>query len=239
MTGVVGRVVVLYRYPVKSMAGEALETAELGWHGIEGDRRYAFVRDGARGGFPWLTGRDIPDLVRFQPVADGDGVPRVRLPEGREMSLDDPELAADLSRRHRAPVRLLKLDRGTFDAAPVSIISTATLAALGRVAGLALEPARFRPNLLVETAEARAEDAWVGRVLEIGEGAAACRVHVNKRDGRCVMVTLDPATAAAAPAVLKAVVDTSDGYAGVYASVVQCGTLAAGAPIRLLPAVGG
>ena len=57
----------IFRYPVKSMAGESLETAELGWHGLEGDRRLALRRMEDRSGFPWLQASKLPDLLRFAP----------------------------------------------------------------------------------------------------------------------------------------------------------------------------
>ena len=65
---VVGRVVALWRYPVKSMAAERLDEVEVSWHGLAGDRRWAFIRDGhVRSGFPWLTIRERPDMARYQP----------------------------------------------------------------------------------------------------------------------------------------------------------------------------
>ena len=57
----------LYRYPVKSMRGESLTEAHLSWHGLDGDRRYAFVRQGANSGFPWFTGRELPQLLLYTP----------------------------------------------------------------------------------------------------------------------------------------------------------------------------
>lgn len=86
----VGRVAALWRYPVKSMAAEALERVEVGWHGIAGDRRWAFVRaDQERNGFPWLTIRELPELARYQPrladLARPDAAAvRVRTPAGAE-----------------------------------------------------------------------------------------------------------------------------------------------------------
>ena len=65
---VVGRVVALRRYPVKSMAAEELDGAEVSWHGVAGDRRWAFIRDGqVRSGFPWLTIRERPEMARYRP----------------------------------------------------------------------------------------------------------------------------------------------------------------------------
>ena len=72
---VVGRVVALRRYPVKSMAAEELDGAEVSWHGLAGDRRWAFVRDGqVRSGFPWLTMRERPEMARYRPfIPNGPG----------------------------------------------------------------------------------------------------------------------------------------------------------------------
>jgi len=56
----IGHVEAIFRYPVKSMGGERLEVANLGWHGIDGDRRLAFRRIDDRSGFPWLTASKLP-----------------------------------------------------------------------------------------------------------------------------------------------------------------------------------
>ena len=63
----IGWIDALFRYPVKSMRGEAIDTADLTWHGIDGDRRLALRRAGERGGFPWLTAGRWPDLLRYAP----------------------------------------------------------------------------------------------------------------------------------------------------------------------------
>src|SRR5262249_55612504 len=105
----IGRIEAIFRYPVKSMRGEPLDAATLGWHGLEGDRRLAFRRRGARGGFPWLTASKLPDLILFTPQrrgdADGDALPtHVRTPEGEEMPVFGDALAAEVERRCGAPV---------------------------------------------------------------------------------------------------------------------------------------
>src|SRR6185369_6475691 len=86
----IGKVEAIFRYPVKSMGGERLEDAELGWHGLEGDRRLAFRKINDRGGFPWLTASKLADLVLFAPQRRGDGASgdlpsHVRTPDGQEM----------------------------------------------------------------------------------------------------------------------------------------------------------
>src|SRR5207244_2786214 len=111
---VVGRVVQLWRYPVKSMAGEQLPTAGVSWHGVEGDRRWAFIRPGLeRSDFPWMTIRELAAMGDYRPrLADperpDESVTTVVTPGGRELDVSDPALAAELG----DGVRLIKQNRG-------------------------------------------------------------------------------------------------------------------------------
>jgi uncharacterized protein YcbX len=229
----VGRVAALWRYPVKSMAPEALERVEVGWHGIAGDRRWAFVRaDQERNGFPWLTIRELPELARYQPWlvdparADATAV-RVRTPAGAEFGVADPALAAELG----AGVRVMKLDRGAFDTLPLALISRQTLVGLGALVGRELAVERFRPNLLIDGVDGTAypEDAWVGATLQIG----ALRMRVDKRDQRCVVVNIDPVTGARDPAILSTIGRARQACLGVYGSVAIPGAIGVGDPVML------
>jgi uncharacterized protein YcbX len=231
----VGRVVALWRYPVKSMAGEALEATELSWQGLAGDRRWAFIRDGEqRSGFPWLTIRERPAMALYRPQFAEPEQPDkspvlVRTPAGRELDVADPALAAELG----DGVRVLKQDRGVFDTLPLSLITTQTVDALGARVGAPLDVQRFRPNLLV-TATGRtafSEDGWVGGVLRIGE----VRVRIDKRDQRCVMVNVDPATTKRDPAVLRAIARDREACLGVYGSTVRPGRVVIGDMVILEP----
>src|ERR1700704_2504246 len=94
----IGQVEAIFRYPVKSMGGERLEVAELGWYGLEGDRRLAFRRMDDRSGMPWLTASKLPDLLLFAPHrrdggAQGDLPTHVRTPDGHEMPVFGEDLA--------------------------------------------------------------------------------------------------------------------------------------------------
>jgi len=231
---VVGRVVALRRYPVKSMAGQELDGAEVSWHGLAGDRRWAFIRDGqVRSGFPWLTIRERPELAHYRPRFTDPDRPNasqtlVRTPSGSELDVADPALAAELG----PGVRVIKQDRGIFDTLPLSLLTTQTLAGLGRLAGTHLVAARFRPNLLVDAGEHEfPEDAWVGRVLRIG----GLRMRVDKRDQRCLIVTVDPVTLRRDPAILRAIARERDAQLGVYGSTVEPGKVTAGDPVELEP----
>jgi uncharacterized protein YcbX len=229
---VVGRVAALWRYPVKSMGAEELDGVEVSWHGLAGDRRWAFIRDGqVRSGFPWLTIRERPQLAHYRPRFAEPDRPNasptlVRTPSGGELDVADPALAAELG----PGVRVIKQDRGVFDTMPLSLLTTQTLAGLGRLVGTNLAAARFRPNLLVEASGRDfPEDAWVGRVLRIG----ALRMRVDQRDKRCVMVTIDPVTLHRNRAILRAIARERDARLGVYGSTVEPGRVAVGDPVEL------
>src|SRR4051812_11424110 len=210
------------------MAAEPLESVEVSWHGLAGDRRWAFVQHGLeRSGFPWLTIRERSDMWQYRPSFADASKPDtsrtlVRTPDGGELDVTDPALADEL-----APgARVIKQNRGVFDTSPLSLVTTQSVAAIGALVGEALEPSRFRPNLLIEATDGEpfAEDEWVGSVLEIGHA----RVRVDLRDERCVMVNVDPLTAKRDPAVLKVIARERQACLGVYASTVTPGTIAVG-----------
>jgi uncharacterized protein YcbX len=225
---IVGRVASLFRYPVKAMAAEPVESAEVSWHGLEGDRRWAFVRSGlARNGFPWFTLRQHPGLHGYRPEF---GKPvLVHTPSGDKFEVDDPALAAELS--VAGPVFAQKIDRGTFDSAPLSLLSVQTADAVGAHAGIPVGPLRFRPNIVVETLSGTpfAEDSWVGATVSVGP----VRVHVERRDKRCMVINIDPETGERDPAVLRGVAQLNDVTCGVYGSVLVPGRIAVGDPVDL------
>lgn len=242
----VGEVAALFRYPVKSMGGERLEDADLGWQGFVGDRRLAFRRIDDRGGFPWLSAGKLPELILFTPQRRGSTDSRslpthVRTPEGDELEIFGQELATDVGRRHRSPVEMMHLKHGIFDETPVSLISAATVDEIGRLAAQQPDVRRFRPNILISSLQSRPfeEDQWVGGVLSFGEGTEAAAISITLRDERCAMVNLDPDSARLDATVLKAIVRERDNKAGVYGTVIRCGRLAVGQPILFEPSVAG
>ena len=173
----IGHVEAIYRYPVKSMRGERLEVATLGWHGLEGDRRLAFRRMDDRSGLPWLTASKLPDLLLFAPHRPDNGpqaeLPtHVRTPDGQELPVFGEDLATEVGRRHGAPVQMMQLNHGIFDETSMSVIAFDTVREIGRLAGRDLDVRRFRPNIVVRQLRSVPfqEDAWVGGVLSFGKG---------------------------------------------------------------------
>ena len=224
------------------MRGEALHEAELGWHGIAGDRRLAFRRVDDRSGFPWLTASKLPELILFTPVRrEAEGAAslptHVRTPSGAELGLFGQELAAEVGEWHGAPVEMTHLDRGIFDEASVSAITSTTVRATAELVGHSSDVRRFRPNILISSQRSSPfeEDAWVGGQLSFGDGQATAAIAVTNRDERCSMINFDPDSATRAPELLKAVVRERDNKVGVYGTVVRRGRLAVGQAIYFTP----
>ena len=238
----IGEVQALYRYPVKSMAGESLDVTELGWHGLDGDRRLAFHRADDRGGFPWLTAAKLPELILFAPQrrgpAESGALPtHVRTPEGQDLALFGQELASDVSRRHGSPVEMMHLDRGIFDEASISVIASATVSEVARLAAQRPDVRRFRPNIVIASLQSVPfeEDEWLGGVLSFGETNEGAAIGVTNRDERCSMVNFDPDSARPSPEVLKAIVRVRDNKAGVYGTVIRRGRVELGQSILFEP----
>lgn len=229
----IGRVHKLVRYPVKSMAGTAVESADLGWHGLAGDRRFAFRRLGDTSNFPWLSASRLPELVCYRPVA---GSEQVRTPDGRQVELRGAELQNEIAGKFGSAVELMELKHGIFDDAAISVISLTTIAGIGREVGADLDRRRMRANIVLETEDAAPflEDGWVGGTLVFGEGELAPAVSVTMRDLRCAMINIDPDTGEKDARVMKAVVRLNSNNAGVYGTVVRTGAIHVGQKVSLV-----
>lgn len=235
-----GRICAIFRYPVKSMAGELLDVARLGWHGIEGDRRLAFRRLADTSAFPWLTASKLPQLLLYKPFGldsnSSELLPtHVRTPDGKEYELRSDELRREVSSRHGSEVELMNLKHGIFDESPISVVSLSTVRGIECELARDIDLRRFRPNVVIETnsPEPFEEDRWVGRTLMFGEGNSGAAIGITTRDERCVMVNLDPDTAERDSDVMKTVVRMNENCAGVYGTVVRAGELRVGQVVTL------
>lgn len=236
----IGTVRELFRYPVKSMAGTSIQSAQLGWHGFAGDRRFAFRRVGDRGGFPWLNASRLPELLLYRPFGQDDstGEPlptHVRTPSGQDLELRSEALRRDVATRFGNDGELMSLNNGIFDDAFVSVVNLVTMAAVGREAGMDLDVRRFRSNVVLDTddAEPFREGGWVGGTLVFGGADPHVMVSVTAGDVRCMMINLDPDSARQDACVLKAVVRRNSNIAGVYGAAVRVGTVHVGQEVWL------
>jgi uncharacterized protein YcbX len=257
----VGIVESLWRYPIKSMAGEALAEAFFGYAGIYGDRSYAFLHPGGPPGFPYLTGRERRQMLLYKPRFRNAAVAamppnhgaaqelaelsavypemselevEVATPSGQLLTADDPALLAMLAGDQPATgLSLIRSHRAMTDVRPVSLISLETVKQLGDEVANALDKRRFRANIYAQlgTAEGFGEAAFVGRRLQIGSRVI---VAVLDHDARCKMITIDPDTAEETPNIMRNVARAHGGNAGVYGAVLIEGVVRPGDPIVLL-----
>jgi uncharacterized protein YcbX len=233
-----GHVHELARYPVKSMGGVATNSAFLGWHGLQGDRRFAFRRLNDNSGFPWLSASRLPELLLYQPLGldeSAEAPTHVRTPEGLELAIGSAELQNSVAKRFGSPLELMKLKHGIFDEASVSVINLATIAAIGREAEQDPGTRRFRANIVIatESTEPFLEDRWIGGSLVLGSFETGPIVNLTMRDLRCVMINLDPDTAQQDPRIMKAAVRLNDNNAGAYGTVARTGQLSVGQSVWL------
>ena len=261
----VGQVESVWRYPVKSMRGEALPEIFVGFAGVYGDRLFAFKSSAAPAGFPYFTGRERPEMLLYGPRfrhpqkaalppnlaaaeelapglnlnpvgADSDDLTvDVETPSGEVLAIDDPRLLGELAEGadDGRVLTLLRSERSMTDCRPISLLSLQTARQLGNEVDAALDKRRFRANVYLDLPNLAgfSENNLVGRKVRIGSKVV---VWVLERDPRCKMITLDPDTAAQNPEVLRRVVQTHDGMAGVYAAVLVEGTIRGGDPIETI-----
>ena len=237
-----GTVDSLWRYPVKSMRGEELEEIFVGRGGVRGDRLFAFRSSAARDEFPYFTAREQRHMLLYHPRlrasdmnANAALTADVQTPDGDTLTIDDPELMnrlrAGVDERHQ--LTLMRSDRALADAHPVSLITLQTVRQLAEEISLPTDKRQFRANIYLDMpgTSGFAENEFVGRSLRIGSDVV---VSVLERDSRCMMITLDPDTAAKTPPLLRQVAQSHGGTAGVYASVLVEGTVRRGDAIELL-----
>jgi len=206
----------IWRYPVKSMAGERLERASAGPLGLHGDRVVQVYDSRGR----LVTARTYPRLLGLHATLAADGEPLV---DGRPWAA--PDVRARVEAIVGAGARLLRNESAArFDILPLLVATDGAIAAFGR------DGRRLRPNLIVGGVADLAERAWEGRVLRIG----AVLVGLADLRGRCVMTTVDPDTLAQDPRVLKEIVRRFDGRLALNAEVMRAGELRVGAAVELL-----
>jgi len=260
---IIGKVESLWRYPVKSMRGEELQEAFVGFPGVYGDRVYAFRSSAAPEGFPYLTGREQEKMLQYRPtyrhpermakpanlaaaeaIAPGvtpvyggpaDLAVDVETPAGERLAIDDPALMRMLCDgiSGRHELTLLRSDHAMTDCRPISLFSLQTVRQLSHELGAEMDKRRFRANVYVELESGNG----FGEDAFVGRTlkiGAKTTIAVIERDPRCKMITLDPDTARANPEIMRRLARAHDGKAGIYAAVLVEGTIRSEDEIALL-----
>jgi len=221
-------VVEVWRYPVKSMAGERLDSCEVAQTGLVGDRRFALI-DGSptRAGKP-LTIRENDRLMSYRARLGGRGV-EVVTPDGEVVGMDE-RLVAPLAAASSRPLTLRELEGANFDDSPVLLVNLATVAAFAVEAGMHVDHRRFRANLYVSGLALEEEIGWIGRSVTVGDA----ELEVVSRCERCVVITKDPDTGVPTPELLRVLTRTQETCMGVYCRVARPGRVAAGDHVHLV-----
>lgn len=205
----------IYRYPVKSMAGEALDSTVLTALGVPGDR-IVHVRgpEGVR------SARRQYRLLGLRGALGADGVPRVN------GHLWHSSAAAALVRAEAGDDAWLEAFDGAerFDVLPLLVATDGAIAAFGR------DVRRLRPNLVIGGVEGLDEFTWAGAELHIGEAV----VGLDSRRARCPMTTVDPDTLDRDPEVLREIGRRFGGRLALNAMVVTAGRIRVGDAVRLV-----
>jgi uncharacterized protein len=259
----IGTVESLWRYPIKSMSGERMTEAFMGFSGIYGDRCFAFKNSSARKGFPYLSATVQQEMLRYRPqfryaekaakppnlieamsIAPGinpanaepnDLILDVVTPSGAVVAVDDPALTKMLVEGLRGEnhLTLMRSDRALTDCRPISMISLQSIRQLEAELGFALDKRRFRANVYLNLASDRGFAEDKLVGRKLRIGSSAV-IMVLERDPRCKMISLDPDTGEHNPEVLRQVAQVHDAFAGVYCAVLVEGILTNSDSIELL-----
>lgn len=260
---IIGTVESLWRYPVKSMRGEEMTEAFMGFSGFYGDRCFAFKNSAARKGFPYLSATVQQQMLRYRPqfrypekaakppnwaeamnIAPGvnpanaephDLTLDVVTPSGEVVAVDNPALIEMLTEGLRGEnyLTLVRSDRALTDCRPISLISLQTVQQVEGEIGIPIDKRRFRANIYLNLAAERGFGEDKCVGRKLRIGSSAT-IMVLERDPRCKMISLDPDTGDHNPEVLRKVAQVHDNYAGVYCAVLVEGVLAKGDTIELL-----
>ena len=245
----------IWRYPVKSMLGEPIDQADVRPGGIQGDRRWAVVD--AESGVS-LSAKRYAELLRCR-AWTSDGEVMIGLPNGREYPAGSVQVADGLSdllgRRvttrsadatetiqHEFPTAVTKGEgepflyepetEAFFDCAPLQLLTSATLLELQRLLPASIvHRARFRPNFLVKTSEhGFIENNWVNKDVTLG--SLRCQVYDDTR--RCIMVALAQGDLPRDTDVIRTILNSNEGRAGVALKTLDSGMLRCGAKVKVL-----
>ena len=259
----IGSVESLWRYPIKSMSGEAMTEVFMGFSGFYGDRCFAFKNSSARKGFPYLSATVQPQMLRYRPqfryaeraakppnlteamsiapgVTPANGEPNdlvldVVTPSGAVVAVDDPALIEMLGEGLRGEnhLSLVRSDRALTDCRPVSLIGLQTVRKVEAELGIPIDKRRFRANIYLNLASG---DGFAEDTLvgrRLRIGSRAV-IMVLERDPRCKMISVDPDTGEHNPEVLRKVVQAHAAFAGVYCAVLVEGILTKSDSIEML-----
>ena len=225
-----GKVESLWRYPVKSLAGEQSDTFDINIRGVSGDRLYAISNsDGKFGsGKDTRRFRHIDGLFSLSAKMTGNEV-SIKFPDGTTLSENAPSINSMLSKTLGQSVTLTKEGEiSHFDDGPIHILTTASLSLLReKLPQSGVEPRRFRPNIVI--ASPLLEKELLGKIINMG----AVSLRVTHPTERCRMIMIDQPGLEKRPDILKVVSQNFGLFFGVYAKVLSAGSVSVGDSVEI------
>jgi MOSC domain-containing protein len=259
----IGTVESVWRYPVKSMAGESPAEIFVGFSGVYGDRCYAFKSSAAGKGFPYFNASTNPQMLLFRPklrypqraskpanlsealriepgVTPGNAEPGdllldVITPDGKVLPIDGPDLREALCQGfdRKHQLTLLRSDRALTDCRPLSLISLQTIKKIEEEMEQPVDKRRFRANIYFDLHSNKGFEEDELVGRKLRLGQKLT-IAVLERDPRCKIISLDPDTGEHNPGILRKVAQNHNAFAGVYCAILVEGIIAAGDPVVLL-----
>ena len=224
----------LWRYPVKSLLGESCTELEIDRRGVIGDRWYAISNSQGKFGSGKNTRRfrKIEGLFDFQAEYFQEKydryIPLLTFPDGRIFRGDDSNLDRELSTILRQPVTLVaEKNISHFDADSLHLVTTASLRWLRNcLPDSIIDERRFRPNFLIDLPGVELiEHDWLGKTITVGQ---ELKIEITSPTERCVMTSFAQQELPSDRAITKTIAKKSRHNFGVYAKVIQSGTVRLG-----------
>lgn len=224
----VGKVKQINRYPVKSFAGESLETCKIDTYGLYGDRFCALYDERLSGWKSFITARAIPELLTYRTNFLDEEV-TISSPNGQKFGWNQ-DLLDEIQRYSEKKISMTNFRAPnpedpalmSVDAASILIITDNTLRRLEEMMGKNIDPRRFRANIMVSLHNSKLNERdWIGKKLVIGK----TELQLDTFCERCSMITIDPVTLEKDTSLLKKVNEEMNLNFGVYASVNKTGKI--------------
>ncbi|TCZ80916.1 MOSC domain-containing protein [Paenibacillus albiflavus] len=229
----IGYINEIIRHPVKSFYGESLQKSRVMDYGLYGDRSHAFL-DETRPG-KYLTITQFPEMAlykaRFVGEENLDNYPDVEIttPEGMVFNWGDEELIKQLEMKSKRAISSIQYSPsyvpfGSIEEEHIQLVTDASVNKIKEIWGQEVDYRRFRPNLFISLIDKTpfVEESWFGKRIKIGNEV---ELELKRHCERCMIVTVNPDTAAMDSTLLKTIVKERNNFFGIYATVIRTGEI--------------
>jgi uncharacterized protein YcbX len=232
----IGEIIQINRYPVKSLAGEALNSVQVRSYGLLGDRCYAFVDPTKSGWERYITARQIPELLSYKAELDiqstVEGYPQLKITRSDGHSHQwDEHFQQEIQQRIPYSISTERFninahEQLAVDDGSILIITDRSLKRIEQALGKPVDERRFRANFMIQLYDDVDDDesSYIGKQLIVGN----VKLDIQSLCQRCTMVTIHPDNLESDPTLLKSISENMNLNFGMYADVVRVGMVQVG-----------